>query len=477
MLGILAALVVAGVALRLALMLAFTPAYLAYPDTWGYVKAARGPLFMDDWIRPAGYPAFLAALHAVWGSLTFAIAVQHVLGVATALLAYATVRRLGGPRWVALVPAAVILLCLDVIYFEQTLLSEALFGLLAVGSLYTLARSLDGGPVPWAVAAGLLAALATTVRGAGLFAIPVLVLVALLAPRRRLPRAGAVAIAAAAVLLGYAALNQSQTGTFGLTEGSGWGTYSRAAPFADCRVFDPPPGTKNLCESTDVRDRGTPDDYSWGDSPARRLYGGPPHRGDLVGSWGRAAIRAQPRAYLEAVASDLWSFVSPSAKNRHAGPLSLELDRHVNRAEALNRTQVAPYYGPYTLETRGARTFGTVQRIVRVHGALVLLALLLSLLALPFASARERLAILLLGGSAVVPVVLATATTVYTWRYAVPVLSLLMASGALGAHVLARRISGRVAPGADARPEAAPSGPKPPSPSGAPAEPAAPRRA
>jgi len=440
---VLASLVVAGVALRLALLLSFTPAYLDYPDTWGYVKAARGPLFMDDWIRPAGYPAFLAGLQAVWGSLTFAIVVQHLAGVATALLAYATVHRLGAPRWVAVVPAAVILLCLDVVYFEHTLLSEALFALLSVAALYALARSLEGGAVAWAAAAGALAAFAVTVRGAGLFAIPVLVLVALLAPGRRLPRAGAVGVAAAAVLLGYAAVNQSQTGTFGLTEGSGWATYSRAAPFADCRVFDPPRGTRALCETSDVRDRGTPDQYSWRDSPATRLFGGPPHRAELVGSWGRAAILAQPRAYVSAVAADLWSFVDVSGRNRRAGPAGLELDGHVNTGEPLNRTQVEPYYGPYTLQTHGAAAFGTIQRIVRVHGPLVLLAVVLSLLALPFATARERLGILLLGGTAVVPVVLATATTVYNWRYAVPVLSLLMASGAWGAHVLGARLAAR----------------------------------
>ncbi len=446
MLVVLAVLVAAGVALRLALILSFTPAYLGYPDTWGYVKAARGPLFMDDWFRPAGYPAFLTALHAVWSSLTFAIVVQHLLGIATALLSYATVRRLGAPRWVAVVPAAVILLSLDVIYFEHTLLSEALFALLAMASLYALARSLGGTAVAWAAAAGLLAALATTVRGAGLFAIPVLVVVALLAPRPRLLRAGAVAVTALAVLLGYAAVNQSQTGTFGLTEGSGWATYARAAPFADCRVFAPPRGTKGLCETSDARDRGTPDHYSWGDSPGTRLFDGPPYHAELVGSWGRAAILAQPRAYLGAVAADLWSFVDVSGKNRRAGPAALDLDGRAYDGESLNRTQVEPYYGAYTLEAHGAGTFGAIQRIVRVHGLLVLLAVVLSLLALPFAAARERLGILLLGGTAVVSIAMATATTVYTWRYAVPVLSLLMASGAWGAHVLAARLARRSAP-------------------------------
>ena len=49
--------------------------------------------------------------------------------------------------------------------------------------------------------------------------------------------------------------------------------------------------------------------------------------------------------------------------------------------------------------------------------------------------------ILLLAGTALVPVVLATATTVYNWRYAVPLLPSLVAAGAFGAHVLATRIA------------------------------------
>ncbi len=226
----------------------------------------------------------------------------------------------------------------------------------------------------------------------------------------------------------------------GLADGSGWATYSRAAPFADCREFTPPPGTEGLCETTDVRDRGTAEDYSWLDSPATRLYGGPPHHSEEVGAFGWAAIRAQPRAYADAVATDLWSFVSPTPENRRMGPAGIELDRREFTGEPVNRTAVEPYYGAYTLEIHdGVEALGAVQRVVRVHGPLVLIALLLSLAALPFADARRRVAILLLAGVAVVPVVVATATTAYAWRYAVPTLGLLMAAGALGADVLVRR--------------------------------------
>ena len=236
----------AGILLRAVLLAAYSPAYLSYPDTWGYAKAAGGPLFMPDWIRPAGYPALLAGLHAVWGSLTFTIVVQHLLGLATAVLAYATLQRAGAPRWVALVPAVVLTLTLDAIYYEHTLLSETPFTLLVTGALYCGVRSLEErSGIGWPIACGLLLGLAVTFRGIALFAIPVFVLALLLRDggwRRRLAGAGATAIAVVALLVSYAALQESQNGYFGLTQGSGWSTYARSAPFADCRVFDPPGG-------------------------------------------------------------------------------------------------------------------------------------------------------------------------------------------------------------------------------------------
>jgi hypothetical protein len=453
--GWLLGLLAVGVVLRLVLLLAYTPAYLSYPDTWGYVKAAGGPLFMDDWIRPVGYPAFLDVLHAVWGSLTFAIVVQHLLGLLSAVLMYATVRRLGGPRWTALVPAAVMLVGFDFAYFEHTLLSETPFLALSTASTYALARALGDPPpalaIAWSAASGLAAVAAIIVRPTGMFVLPVLGLAALLAAapswRLRIARAATLTTVVVVGLVGYFALNESETGTFGLTDGSGWTLYSRAAPFADCRVFTPPAGTEGLCETTDARDRGGPDEYAWGPhSPGRRLFVGPPYNGDKVGSWGKAAIRAQPRAYAEAVGRDLWRYVDSHAFTSKpgygAGPGGIQIDARDPAAEKLNRGEVAPYYGAYAIDVDGAvGVLADVQSFVRVRGWMLLIAVVLSLAALPFADARRRIAILLLGGGAVATLMLATATTVYNWRYAVPVLPFLLASGALGADAIARRVS------------------------------------
>jgi 4-amino-4-deoxy-L-arabinose transferase-like glycosyltransferase len=443
-----------GVVLRVVLLAAYTPANLSYPDTWGYAKAAAGPLFFPEWIRPAGYPALLAGLHAVWGSLSFVIVLQHLMGLATAVLAYATMLRAGAPRWVALVPAAVLALTLDAIYYEHSLLSETPFTLLVTGALYCGVRSLErSAGIGWALASGALLGLATTFRGVALFAIPVFVVVLALregAWRRRLLGAGAVAASAAALLLGYAALQDSQNGHFGLTQGSGWSTYARSAPFADCRLFTPPAGTQGLCDARDARVRFGPDWYAWSPrSPAQRLFGGPPSHSAAVGAFGRAAIEAQPRAYVRAVAVDLWRYVDPDAgidRNFNGDePKRLDLDRPRRpKVEANNLTVVEPLYGHVDIRTKHGTVHALAgfQRVVRVHGLLVLACILLSLAAAVLARGRDRAVMLLLAGTALVPVILATATTVYNWRYIVPMLPALTAAGAFGGHIVGARLGG-----------------------------------
>lgn len=442
-----------GAALRLVLVFAYTPAYLSYPDSWGYVANAAGPLFPVHAIRPAGYPAFLVAAHAISSELAFTIVLQHVLGLLTAILAYLTLLRFGAPRWVALVPAGVVALTMDSIYFEHTLLSEWLFALLLAGGGYAFARSFsseDAAPssaLAWSGLAGALLAMATTVRTVGLFAVPVFVLAALVHPAptagRRLARATMPGVVATILLLGYAALNSSQSGFFGLSEGSGWAVYSRAAPFADCRKFDPPANARGLCETTDVRLRGGPDFYGWNDaSPGRKLFEGPPLSDDVVGSFGRAAILGEPTAYLSAVVTDAARFVDPDIGLERAGngapPGAWDIGGRDSAAEALIRSVVDPYYGPTTVRLRGAvTTLSDIQRVVRVHGALILAAVVLAVAGAPFASRRERVALLALGGGALIILTMSVALTVYNWRYAVPVLPWLLAAGALGGRALA----------------------------------------
>ena len=89
-----ALLLVAGVLLRLLVMLLYQPAIINNADTPTYVTMADGGAFGDP-VRPSGYSLFLIAVHAISDQLAFTIGVQHLLGVATALLLYGSARRVG----------------------------------------------------------------------------------------------------------------------------------------------------------------------------------------------------------------------------------------------------------------------------------------------------------------------------------------------------------------------------------------------
>ena len=442
-----------GVVFRLALSYAISPAHLNYIDSWGYATEASGPLFIPHFYRPAGYSAFLAATTAVWPSLQATIVLQHLLGLLTAVAFYAALLGLGQPRWVALVPTAVVALTGDVLYFEHTLLSEWLFmGLLAAALLcasrFVTREAGVGRALAWGAAAGLALGLASTVRGAGMFAIPVFALAVLLRPAaglvaRLLPAAG-VALVAGAVVLAYMGLQYRETDYFGYTDGRGWATYARAAPFADCTAFTPPKGTEALCEKSDARLRAGPDHYMWdADSPAIRIApAGPPTNDELFGRFGRAALIGQPRAYSRAIARDMWRFVHADGRAGFGQPpLSLDLAARNVNWEQFNRHAVDPLFGAREIRFRPAATkIGAVQEVLRVHGPLVLLATLLTLLAVPFARG-QRVVLLLLGGTALLSLLLSVATQGYNWRFAVPVLPFLVASGAVGLRVLALRFA------------------------------------
>jgi len=183
-----------------------------------------------------------------------AIVLQHLIGIATALLLYATIRRLSGSPWPGLLPAAVVLLNSDQIYLEQNVMSESLFGLFAAGAFYAAVRAIEE-PDPWwrsPLVTGVVTALATTVRVEALFLLPVMCPGAAVRCargrgggtwRRRSPRWARPAV----LLLAYAGANDIANSRFEVGPATGWHLYGRVAPFADCGQFTPPKGTEPLC--------------------------------------------------------------------------------------------------------------------------------------------------------------------------------------------------------------------------------------
>jgi hypothetical protein len=450
---------VAGVAvsLRVVLMIAYTPAILYYPDERSYVAAAAGKLFSNAY-RPAGYSVFLRLVHLFSANLAVTVAVQHLLGLAGALVAYAIARRVGAGRWFALAAAAIIVLSGDQLYLEHIVLSDGLFltvlllvcycALRARGAAHTETRV----QIAWAVAVGVLAGALVTVRTIGLPVAGVVVVWLALAGgsgwRRRLMAAGAAAMMCGALLLAYAFGQQAETHDFGLSRFSGWPLYGRVAPFADCSQFKPPAGTAGLCQTTPPGARSGPAFYLWNtDSPAHRLFGaGPPGNGGQLGAFARAAILAQPGDYLLAVLRDLARYVDPDLLRSGSwggGPGAVSLNYRQPLTEAVNVQAIRPYYGPVTVRVRHhiVDALTTWQGIVRAHGWMIGLAGLLALAGILYApdpDTRAGLALLL--ASALAILVVSAMVSEYSYRYGIPPAALLMVAGARGAEVILTRV-------------------------------------
>ena len=82
--------------------------------------------------RPSGYPRIPAPGVGLDEGLAGVAVLQHVLGLATGVLVYSLLLRIGLRRWLATAVAAAVLLDAYTITLEQTLLTEPLFSFAVV---------------------------------------------------------------------------------------------------------------------------------------------------------------------------------------------------------------------------------------------------------------------------------------------------------------------------------------------------------
>jgi Dolichyl-phosphate-mannose-protein mannosyltransferase len=463
------------VGFRFAIWLAYHPTVVNITDILRFALMARDQLFYEPG-HPGGYPMLLRAIHAVSSDIDLTIVLQHGLGVATGLLLYGTARRIGAPMWAAIVAAAAVLLSFDQIYLEHALMSETLFTLGLVLTLYCCARVLTasgtflGGRLPtrhgWIVAAGVALGLTTWVRALGEPLVPLMALwIALALPgpwRRRAARAALATAAAAVPILVYFAINQAASGNFGLVPpgSSGWALYARTAEFADCNAFKPPAGTRPLCESTPADERPGPDFYAWEPaSPARRLFGYPPLEGEKLSAFALAAIRSQPTDYLAAVTDDFARYFVPGGDDRaFAGTTydHLEIGRRDPELERVVYETIQSYWADEPLTITGdADLLSDLQAVLRVHPLLMLVATLLGAIGVVLARGRLRAGLLLLLGTALLLLAVPTAVSVYSARYSIPAAGPLIAAGAIGLWLVWERLAGRGTGARDRSPAAA----------------------
>lgn len=452
---VVAALGALGVTLRVLTTVGYSPANVSHPDTASYVDAAAHSLFSNPF-RPAGYALFLRALHAVSRDLSFTIVVQHVIGLTTAVLAYLISRQLGARRWVALIPAAAVTLSGDQLYFEYSLLADGIFlALVLLACSLALAAPRLGHSTTrqffLALAAAAVTALSTTVRTVGVALMPVLILWLLRycgrGPRHRMWLVTGATAVSLAIVLGYAAAQQEATGVFGLARFGAWSLYARVAPIADCHRFKPPPQTSVLCESTPLAQRPGPDYYLWNPySPAERFLGFPPAHAAVVGAFARSTIRHEPLTYLGVVVRDLARYIDPSLVTRQqwgADWRSMALNQPWAAPDAWGIPFVVRYYRDVHLHVshRLMDALEGWRRVFRIHGALIALSVLLLGVGLLLSTDRRTSrGMVLLGGFAVMLLVVPTATMSYEARYGVPGALLLLIGGVRGGELALARL-------------------------------------
>jgi hypothetical protein len=448
-------LVLVGACVRLLTMVAFTPA-LIFNDSWGYVASAFSGSFVRlASVHPVGYPILMRLFTLPDRSLGELVAFQHLTAIAVGLAVYATLCRARLPRWAAAAAAALVLLDGYSITLEQYVMSDTFFTAVMLLALLVLAwpalrdtgRSVSRRE--WLLrcgGCGLLVALASLIREAAPFAIPVC-LVYMLWMRIGWRPLVAFIVAAAVPLLAYSALVDNRYDVFGLTATSGWTLYGRVAGFADCDGVKLERGARGLCETAAERASHptAPDWYVWGPSPAQRIFkpavqplSAVARTNHVLNSFDYAIIRHQPLDFIGATLRDFLRYFAPgavpyrdaqSATSLPSSPRDEAHDRAVRRRDLRGLRLRVQSPAPLVRSYRG---------VFHVPRPVLALLAIMSVLgvALRVPARRE---VLLLSGGALLILLGTSATGGFALRYLLPAVPLLAIGGSLaGAQLLSR---------------------------------------
>jgi Dolichyl-phosphate-mannose-protein mannosyltransferase len=445
-------LLAAGIVLRVWFMLGYRPAFLGFPDSHEYVSAATLNIFRDAQ-HPAGYPLFLRLVHHLSDRLSFTILVQHVLGLASGFLLYRSVCLTGAPRWLGLVPAAVVLFAGTGLFLEQSLLADSLFAFLQALGVYAAMRSLNAPSSRWPLLAGLAIGLSFWVRTVALSSAVLVPLLLLLDGDRRRRRLSAASAAGAviAMVLVYVLAQAAFTGYWGYERQSSWDLYARVATFVDCSHFTPPRGTRFLCPSQPVGQRLPQNYYQYAPSaPAVVRFGGPSRApagaNSLLQKFDIAAIEHEPIAYAKAVVRGLGFYVFPREGEGYT-PSSLDSELLNPAGERAIEPAITAFYAHSSGYRSHAGAVGALtayERDTRIEGPLLILLLACAIVGTPLLSGRVRSGAALFTLTALLSIALAVATNSYDARYAYPTFGPLAAGAALGAWGIASLLSARV---------------------------------
>ncbi len=232
---------------RILAALAIRPAQMT-SDSFLYMREAVTGKLSE--LRPGGYPFFLTLFRGFPHALLAVTTVQHLMGLAVAVIVYGLLRYWGLPGWGACLLALPTLFDGREISLETYILPDTVFCLVVVlATALLLSRRT---PRPWqCIAAALLLAYAAVLRGNGL---PLALVAAVFLLLRRV---GWKALAASALVFaiplgGYALAFHSQYHRYNLTESDGLFLWSRTTSFASCATMKVPADLVPLCPNTET---------------------------------------------------------------------------------------------------------------------------------------------------------------------------------------------------------------------------------
>ena len=302
--------------LRVVVLLAYQQA-LIFPDSERYLQYAHNFVigqWIPDWLRTSGY-SFLLIPAVLAHNLVGVVVLQHLLGLATAVLIYATLIHFGARRWLAALATVPVLFDPLQLDLEQYILTDVSATFLLLVALVVLVWKRDAIGKVAPVVAGVLIAAAALIRESDLLVmIPALIyLVAVIRPWRRLAGRGALMLAGCLIpVLAYVAWFSSWFGTFNFVTYNSEFLYGRIAQFAECTGLPLPSYEQHLCPQQPPAQRN-PDFYMWAkQSPQVTLK--PTDglsKGQIINDFDWRIIKHQPLTYLKVVAGDVLYSFSP----------------------------------------------------------------------------------------------------------------------------------------------------------------------
>jgi hypothetical protein len=317
----------AGTVLRLLAMIGYPGALWFAGDSYVYLGAALRP--QPNLSKSTGYSLFLWVLKP-FHSLTLVTTVQHLMGLAVAVLIYVLLRRTHVSKTWSAIATLPVLLDGYIIEDEHLVMAETVFTFLLMVAVAMLLWRPERTRWWIAVIAGLLAGYAAIVRSEGAIMLAVLPLFLLLRGRAWKTLSGwlvaiVFAVASLVPVGAYVGWFHDRTGHYGVTMSEGFYLWGRVSSFADCARIKPTGQEALVCPTTPLVDRTPPGNFVWHAPQVHAdmdAIGGPvSYAGNkLLTQFAEHAVEAQPLDYLRTVFfNTLMSFGFPRIAYPGAG--------------------------------------------------------------------------------------------------------------------------------------------------------------